>query len=549
MATPMETILVKIFATALALSQVTTTPDAVKTQFDRVRDQERVAQLLHAGCTHMRKAFDIEDINIEELLATAMDDPQAVGENTVFRGINFAGLQMAYREFCKNEKVVVLTVDLGNVIDFYNKATADLPDHTKLKDIKLPGASVVLDRKGERFAEVFEENQRRVWVPLADIPEQVQKAFLAAEDKRFYQHKGIDERGLIRAFIGNLASSGRPQGGSTVTQQIVKNLLVGEDLTYERKIREMIVASRVEHALSKAEILELYLNSVYLGRGSWGIEMAARGYFGKPANEVTLEEGALLAGLTKGPNYFSPDRHPGRAQERLAYVLSRLQEDGVITAEQSGRGLPALPTLVPYERPRRDIGFHFVDQVAREAKSVAGIDAITANSYTVRSTVNPQLQRAVEGALQEGLWRYERSAGRVQFRAAEANLGQAIQRTEAEKKPGDRRPAWQRALANARLPLYDVHWTPAIVLEKPSGKGGAWRVGLTDGRVLPLSVDNGTAQRKLAVYDVVLARLAESKGKGARTELRVRPLVQGTVVVLENRTGRILALAGGFSYP
>jgi penicillin-binding protein 1A len=182
----METILVKIFATALALSQVTTTPDTVKTQFDRVRDQEQVAQLLHAGCTHMRKAFDIEDINLEELIAIAMDDPQAVaGENKAFHGINFADLQMAYREFCKNERVVQLTVDLGDVIDLYNKATADLPDHTKLKGLKLPGASVVLDRKGERFAEVFEENQRRVWVPLADIPEHVQKAFIAAEDKRF----------------------------------------------------------------------------------------------------------------------------------------------------------------------------------------------------------------------------------------------------------------------------------------------------------------------------------------------------------------------------
>ena len=239
----MEAILVKIFATALALSQVTTTPDAVKTQFDRTRDQQEVARLLSAGCAHMRKAFDIEDINLDDLIATAMDDPQAMSsENKAFRGINFADLQTAYRQFCKNEKVPVPAVDLGEVIDHYNKAVADLPDHTKLKGLKLPGASVVLDRKGERFAEVFEENQRREWVPLADIPEHVQKAFLAAEDKRFYRHKGIDERGLIRAFIGNLAQSGRPQGGSTITQQIVKNLLVGEDLTYDRKIREMIVA-------------------------------------------------------------------------------------------------------------------------------------------------------------------------------------------------------------------------------------------------------------------------------------------------------------------
>src|SRR6202011_4250960 len=125
----------------------------------------------------------------------------------------------------------------------------------KLKGLKLPGASVVLDGKGERFAEVFEENQRRVWVALADIPEHVQKAFVAAEDKRFYEHKGIDERGIIRAFIGNLAQSGRPQGGSTITQQVVKNLLVGDDVTYERKIREMIVASRLESTVGKNDIL------------------------------------------------------------------------------------------------------------------------------------------------------------------------------------------------------------------------------------------------------------------------------------------------------
>ena len=150
--------------------------------------------------------------------------------------------------------------------------------------------------------------------------------------------------------------------------------------------------------------------------------MAARSYFGKPAKELTLEEGALLAGLTKGPNYFNPDRHPGRAQERLAYVLSRMQEDGAIARGCSpGRGLPALPALVAYERPRRDIGFHFVDQVAREAKSVAGIEAITANSYTVRSTINPQLQRAVEAALQEGLvaLRAQRRARSVPCRRGE----------------------------------------------------------------------------------------------------------------------------------
>jgi len=550
----METLLVKMFATALALSQVATTPEQVATRFDRVADQEKVGELLRAGCTHMRKAFDIEDINLDDLIATAMDDPQAVaGDSKAFRGINFADLVTAYRQYCKNETVAAPAVDLGDVIDFYNRALTELPDHNKLKGLKLPGASVVLDRKGERFAEVFEENQRRVWVVLTDIPEQVQKAFLAAEDKRFYEHHGIDERGIIRAFISNLAHSGRPAGGSTITQQLVKNLLVGEDLTYERKIREMVVASRVERSLSKAEILELYLNSVFLGRSSWGIELAARSYFGKNAKELTLEQGALLAGLTKGPNYYSPDRHPGRAQERLAYVLSRLREDGMLPPEPPGRGLPALPAMVAYERPHRDIGFHFVDQVAREAKSVAGIDAITASSYTVRSTINLPLQRAVEETLQEGLWRYERNAGRLQFRGPEASLAKAVKKIEAERKLAEKKPPWQQALANARLPLYDVHWTSAVIVEKPSGKKGeTWKVGLADGRIVPLSVDNAAAQKKLALYDVVFVRLSDAgaKGKGTlRAELRVRPTVQGSIVVLENRSGRILAMAGGFSYP
>ncbi|HZV08256.1 MAG TPA: penicillin-binding transpeptidase domain-containing protein, partial [Novosphingobium sp.] len=228
------------------------------------------------------------------------------------------------------------------------------------------------------------------------------------------------------------------------------------------------------------------------------------------------------------------------------------------------------PTMVAYERPHRDIGFHFVDQVAREARSVAGIDAITANSYKVRSTISLPLQRAVEEALQEGLWRYERNAGRLQFRGPEASLARAVAKIEAERKASDRTPAWQLALANARLPLYDVHWTPAVVVENSSGKKGeGWKVGLADGRIVPLSLD-GSAQKKLALYDAVFVHLGEGGGKGggkggegggkahegggkgkgsARAELRVRPGVQGMVLVLENKSGRILAMTGGFSYP
>ena len=483
----MDSLLVKIFATALTFSQVTVGPETIKTEFDPVQDQHEVVSLLRAGCAHMRKAFDIEDINIDDLIATAMDDPEAVsGGLPQFRGMNLGDLHIAYKQFCKNETVENSPVDIANVIEFYNRAVANLPDHTRLRGMRLPGASVLLDGRGQKFAEVFEQDQRRVWIPLAEIPAACpQTRSWPPRTSASTQHRGIDERALIRAFIGNLTQSGRPQGGSTITQQLVKNLLVGDDLSYERKMREMIVAARVERLLSKDEILELYLNSVFLGRSSWGIELAARGYFGKPAGELTLAEGALLAALTKGPNFFNPDRHPQRVRDRFVYVLQRMREDDMVDAEEAKRLITVgIPTLVACERPRRDFGFHFTDQVQREARTIAGVEGLTAQTYTVRSTIIPQVQRAAESALQEGLARYEASTGRVQTQAAEANLGDAIRRIETQGQANAEKPAWLQALTNARLPLYDVHWPQAVVLEE---RGGNVRVGLSDGRIVPLT--------------------------------------------------------------
>jgi len=546
----MGTILVKLFATALALSEVVTQPQAVKTNFDPVKDQDEVVQILRAGCTHMRQVFDIESINLDDLIATALDDPKgADADIKAFHGLNFTDLNTAYQQFCKSDDKIVANpvVDLGQVIEFFNTAASELPDSTQLKDKMLPGMSTVLDSKGQTYAEVFEPGNRRIWVPLDDIPDHVQKAFIAAEDRRFFQHHGVDERGIIRAFIGNLGDPGRPQGGSTITQQVVKNLLVGADVTYERKIREMMVASRLEDTLSKEEILELYLNSVYLGRGSWGVERAARDYFGKSAKDLTPAEGAMLAGLVKGASYFNPDRHPDRAKERLDYVLGRMQEDGIITAEQKEAALAAVPTPIPFHRPHRDSGFQFVDFVGREAKT-DGIESLATESYTVHSTIDAQLQRDTEAALQEGLARYELSAGRVQFHGAEASLANAIQKLIPGPQAGT--PPWQRALQAVHLPLYDVHWMPAVIVQKGES---AIRVGLPDGRIVPLTGLAGEIRRKLALHDVVYVKVIEAKenaGKiDAAAQLRVRPTVQGAALVLENRTGRILAMAGSFSYP
>jgi len=577
----MDLILVKLFATALALSEVTTHPDAVKTRFDPVTDQAEVVQVLRDGCAHMKAAFDIESINIDDLINTALDDPAAVGAKIkAFHGLDFGDLNKAYHQFCKNEDVASPVVDIGQVITFYDNAAADLPDPAQLKGKHPPVMSTVLDGKGNHYSDVFEPGNRRVWVRLGDLPDYVQKAFVAAEDRRFFQHHGVDERGIIRAFIGDLAEPGRPQGGSTITQQVVKNLLVGADVSYERKIREMIVASRLEATLGKNDILELYINSAYLGRGSWGIEMAARSYFGKSAKDLTLPEGAMLAGLLKGPSFYNPERHPDRAKERLTYVLGRMQEDGVISAAQKEQAARALPKLVAFSLPHRDSGFNFVDYLGREAKT-DGVDSLTAQSYTVHSTIDAQLQRDTEAALQEGLAEYEISSGRVQFRGPEANLADAVKKLGGD---GSGQSAWQRALQALRLPLYDVHWTPAVILQKGEGKNdtGAIRVGLPDGRVAPLNGVSWEARRGLGLYDVVYVNVVESRAAAARAsdakvnaarandprakaakpkpaaiavspgvvaQLRARPKVQGAALVLENKTGRILAMAGGFSYP
>jgi penicillin-binding protein 1A len=551
----MEAILVKVFATALALSLVMTRPDTVKTQFDPVQDKAQVLKILGDGCDSMRKAFNIENIDLDGLIETVMTDKQATaGEVAGFKGINFNDLFLAYKQFCKHEKIDKEVVDIGEVIEFYNRAAADLPDHNRLKGLKLPEMATVYDGSGAKFAELFEPDGRRQWVPLSQIPEIVQKAFIAAEDKRFYEHPGVDIRSVTRAFMNTLGGDKR-QGGSTITQQVAKNLLVGDSVTFERKIREVLVATRLEKVLSKQEILEIYLNSIYLGRSAWGVDLASRAYFGKPVKDVNTTEAAFLAGLTKGPAYFNPDKYYGRAQERLAYVLSRLKDDGVINADQYSEAEATKLAFAPANRVRRDTGFHLVDEIGREARTVANISRLTGSSYQVKSTIRPSIQRAAEAALQEGLAQYEQNAGRVEFQGAEANVGDAIKKLDLDRKANQGKPSWQVALEQVRLPLYDVHWTPAVVVER---RGESIRVGLPDGRILPLSTWGTRTRSRINPFDVLYVNVIENSNVGlnnqrstvgARVELRVRPHVQGMALVMENKTGRILAMVGGFSYP
>jgi membrane carboxypeptidase/penicillin-binding protein len=259
----------------------------------------------------------------------------------------------------------------------------------------------------------------------------------------------------------------------------------------------------------------------------------------------------LLGGLAKGPAYFNPDRFPMRVRERHAYVLKRMLEDNVITPDQYKQASAAQLHYAFYERPRREMGFYFIDHVIREARTLVGMQSLTVDSYTVHSTINQKLQQATEAALQEGLARYERSTERARFEKPELNISDLVQRIDNEQRTRAQRrgqivkTVWQLALEAAKLPLYDVHWTPAVVLDK---RGGI-RVGIADGRTMLLTFQNEIDRGKLALFDVIYVKVSEGKKPAdARAELRIRPHVQGAAVVLENKTGRILAMAGGFSY-
>src|SRR5262245_42299983 len=227
-----------------------------------------------------------------------------------------------------------------------------------------------------------------------------------------------------------------------------------------------------------------------------------------------------------------------------------MQEDGAIDAEQMRQASASVPRMAAFERRAQDSGFYFLDQLRREAKAAAEVDLLTGGSYTIRSTINPRLQRATETALQDGLTRYEMNHGRAVFQGAEVNLSSAVRRQEAKQHNEGSPPAWQKVLAGAHLMLYDVHWTPAIIIELANKKSGNPRVGLADGRTLPLNVRVGKAQRALKLHDVVYVKVIDGPNKGAaRTGLRVPPTVQGAGLVLEDESGRSLAMAGGSAFP
>jgi penicillin-binding protein 1A len=440
--------------------------------------------------------------------------------------------------------VVAALLAAGGLAWIFYTYGRDLPDYRQLADYEPPTVTRIHAGDGRLLAEYAKE--KRVFVPIAAIPERVKQAFIAAEDKNFYHHFGLDPLGIIRAVIENasrLREDRRPVGASTITQQVAKNFLLSNEISLERKIREAILALRIERAFSKDRILELYLNEIYLGRGSYGVAAAALNYFDKSLDELTLSETAFLAGLPKAPSRYDPDRDPEAAVARRNYVLRRMLEDGYIT-DAEAQAAQAEP-LVLRERASTEMASapFFTEEVRRQLVARFGEQGFYEGGLSVRTTVLPRLQAIADRALRDGLSAYDRRHG---WRGPLARLDDAAM------------GSWAQALA-AFDPGFELDvWRKAVVLDLDRE---AAEIGFADGSTgrIPFAAmrwarrvgEQGIGPEPRRPSDV-LARgdliVVEPAGEPGSYALRQRPEVEGALVAMDPHTGRVLAMSGGFSF-
>src|SRR6201997_3692497 len=308
---------------------------------------------------------------------------------------------------------VVFLVGVAGVAGLIWHYSQDLPDYSQLKDYEPPVMTRVHAADGSLLAEYAKE--RRLYLPIQAVPKLVINAFVAAEDKNFYQHPGVDIYGIARAgmlYIQNYGSGRRPQGASTITQQVAKNFLVTNELSFSRKIKEALLALKIERTYSKQKILELYLNEIYLGFGAYGVAAASLLYFDKSVHELSLSEAAYLAALPKGPNNYNPFRHRDEAIARRNYVIDRMAEDGYITPQAADEAKKA-----PLNVTVRPAGAHifaaeyFAEEVRRYLYDNYGEKKLYEGGLSVRTTLDPKLQMAARKAMVNGLVNFDESTG------------------------------------------------------------------------------------------------------------------------------------------
>ena len=421
------------------------------------------------------------------------------------------------------------------VMAVFYKYGQSLPDFSQLKDYKPPVVSRVHAGDGRFLAEFAEE--KRIFIPVDEIPPLVKQGFISAEDQNFYSHKGVDLKAIVRALVNNFRHRDqRQKGASTITQQVVKNFLLTNETSYERKIREAILAFRIENSLSKDRILELYLNQIFLGYRSYGVASASMQYFNKPLNDLTIQEVAFLAGLPKAPSNYSPTKHHDEAVARRNWVIGRMMEDGYITAEQAKEAQASPLATIPRNEADVVSAPYYADEVRRELEAKFGVAGLKQGGLTVRTSLDPVMQEDAEKALQFGLMAYDRRHGwRGPLARDQLTSG------------------WTTTLNNYQRPDgFLDNWKLAIVL---NNKGGRIEIGLGDDTRGTLnSKDVEWSQAKpLRSGDIIIVEPPSDDHAGINIDtgtygLRQVPLIQGAIVAIDPSSGRVLALQGGWKY-
>lgn len=455
---------------------------------------------------------------------------------------------------------VLFLVGVGAVAGLIWHFSKDLPDYSQLQDYEPPVMTRVHAVDGSLLGEYAKE--RRLYLPIQAVPKLVINAFLAAEDKNFYEHGGIDYTGMARAglvYLQNYGSNRRPQGASTITQQVAKNFLLTNEVSFARKIKEALLAMRIEKTYSKDKILELYLNEIYLGLGAYGIAAASLVYFDKSVNELTVAEAAYLAALPKMPATLHPVRNRDRAIERRNYVIDRLQENGWIKQADADKARKE-----PLAVTNRSNGAHtfageyFAEEVRRDIFERYGEKKLYEGGLSVRTTLDPKIQVMARKTMVAGLVNYDEQQG---YRGAISKLDIS----------GD----WGVKLAEIKS-LSDISpWRMAVVLETSDQSA---RIGFQPNRELGGAVSKQRETGLITLDGVKWAKAASgaTKGRAATSvaqvlqpgdviyadplyskegqpvegqyRLRQIPEVSGAMVVMDPWTGRVLAMVGGFSF-
>lgn len=439
------------------------------------------------------------------------------------------------------------------VISSLWKLSGELPDYRQLAKYEPAVTTRLFAGDGQLLMEYATE--KRLFVPEEKIPALVKKAFIAAEDKNFYSHSGIDYTGIARAIVGNFKNFGsgkRPAGASTITQQVAKNFLLTAELSYTRKLKEAILATRIEQAFTKQHILELYLNEIYLGNRSYGVAAAALNYFGKSLNDLNIQEAAYLAALPKGPNNYNPKTKYEAAVGRRDWVIDRMVEESYITEDEA-----KIAKAAPLEVVERNNEFvkdaqYFSEEVRREISKDFGDDALYEGGLIVRTTLDPKLQSIATKIFQQEIKSYDLRHG---WRGAAANI-------EVDKD-------YQEKLSKVEMPKGDdATWEKAVVLSVKSDHATI-ETEDKDAGVIPLALlswarkslnkqDVGGSPKSvtevLKAGDVIWVEKADTKViknkalAGNSYELRQTPNVEGAMIVMDPHTGKVLASVGGYSF-